>query len=61
MINSVSGKTESMEAVFPLVRKYGGVVVGLALDENGIPATAEGRIQVAKEDLRDRGRIRHSA
>ena len=49
MINSVSGKMESMEAVFPLVRKYGGVVVGLALDENGIPATAEGRIQVAKK------------
>ena len=40
MINSVSGKMESMEAVFPLVRKYGGVVVGLALDENGIPSTA---------------------
>ncbi len=49
MINSVSGKMESMEAVFPLVRKYGGVVVGLALDENGIPTTAEGRIQVAKK------------
>ena len=49
MINSVSGKMESMEAVFPLVRKYGGVVVGLALDENGIPATAEGRIQVARK------------
>lgn len=48
MINSVSGKIESMEAVFPLVRKYGGVVVGLALDENGIPDTAEGRVQIAK-------------
>ena len=49
MINSVSGKMESMEAVFPLVRKYGGVVVGLALDENGIPSTAEGRIRIAKK------------
>ena len=48
MINSVSGKQESMQAVFPLVRKYGGVVVGLALDENGIPDTAEGRVQIAK-------------
>ena len=48
MINSVSGKQESMEAVFPLVRKYGGVVVGLTLDENGIPDTAEGRVQIAK-------------
>ena len=49
MINSVSGKWESMEAIFPLVKKYGGVVVGLTLDENGIPDTAEGRVQIAKK------------
>ncbi len=49
MINSVNGKKEVMEAVFPLVKKYGGVVVGLALDENGIPETAQGRIEVAKK------------
>ena len=49
MINSVSGKRESMEAVFPLVKKYGGVVVGLTLDENGIPDTAAGRVQIAKK------------
>lgn len=49
MINSVSGKKESMESVFPLVKKYGGVVVGLTLDENGIPADAEGRVQIAKK------------
>ena len=49
MINSVSGKAESMAAVFPLVRKYGGVVVGLALDEGGIPETAEGRLAVARK------------
>lgn len=49
MINSVNGKQESMEAVFPLVKKYGGVVVALALDETGIPETAEGRIQIAKK------------
>lgn len=49
MINSVSGKRESMEAVFPLVRKYGGVVVGLTLDENGIPDTAEERVAIAKK------------
>lgn len=49
MINSVSGKRESMEAVFPLVKKYGGVVVGLTLDENGIPDTADGRVQIAKK------------
>ncbi len=49
MINSVNGKTESMEKIFPLVKKYGGVVVGLTLDENGIPETAEGRVAVAEK------------
>lgn len=49
MINSVNGKKESMEAIFPLVKKYGGVVVGLTLDENGIPETAEERIAVAEK------------
>lgn len=48
LVNSVSGKEESMRAVFPLVKKYGGVVVALALDENGIPETAEGRLAVAR-------------
>ncbi len=48
MINSVSGKKESMEAVFPLVKKYGGVVVGLTLDKDGIPETAEGRVKIAE-------------
>lgn len=47
MINSVSGKKESMDAVFPLIQKYGGAVVGLTLDERGIPATADGRVEVA--------------
>ncbi len=51
MINSVSGKKESMEAIFPLVKKYGGVVVALTLDENGIPETAEGRFNIAKKIL----------
>lgn len=49
LINSVNGKQESMEAVFPLVKKYGGVVVALALDEGGIPDTAQGRIHVAEK------------
>ncbi len=49
MINSVNGKRETMEAVFPLVKKYGGVIVGLALDEDGIPPTAEGRLAVAEK------------
>jgi len=51
MINSVNGKKESMDAVFPLAKKYGGVVVALTLDENGIPESAEGRLEVAKSIL----------
>ncbi len=49
MVNSVNGKKEVMEQIFPLVQKYGGVVVGLALDEDGIPATAEGRLAIAEK------------
>lgn len=49
MVNSVSGKQESMDMVFPLIKKYGGVAVGLTLDEDGIPETAEGRIRIAKK------------
>lgn len=49
MVNSVNGKAEIMEQIFPLVKKYGGVVVGLTLDENGIPETSQGRIAVARK------------
>lgn len=49
LINSVNGKEESMRAIFPLVKKYGGVVVALTLDENGIPPTAEGRVDIARK------------
>ena len=48
MINSVNGKDESMNSVFPLVKKYGGVVVCLTLDETGIPETVDGRIAIAE-------------
>lgn len=51
LINSVNGKKEVMEAVFPLAARYGGVIVGLCLDEDGIPETAEGRIRVGKKIL----------
>ena len=51
MINSVNGKQESMDKIFPLVKKYGGVVVCLTLDENGIPRSAEGRVAIAKKIL----------
>lgn len=49
MINSVNGKKEIMDQVFPLVKKYGGVVVGLTLDERGIPETAQERFEIAKK------------
>ena len=52
MVNSVNGKRESLESVLPLVAKYGGVVVGLTLDEGGIPETADGRIEIAKKIYR---------
>ncbi len=51
LVNSVNGKKECMRAVFPLVKKYGGVVVALTLDEDGIPSDADGRIKIAKKIL----------
>lgn len=51
MINSVNGKKESMESVFPLAKKYGGVIVALTLDENGIPDKAEDRVKIARKIL----------
>lgn len=52
MINSVNGKEEVMEAVFPLVAKYGGLCVALTLDEGGIPATAQERVAIAEKIIR---------
>ena len=49
LINSVNGKAESMAAVFPLIKKYGGCAIAVTLDENGIPETAEGRVAVAEK------------
>ncbi len=51
LVNSVNGKEESMEAIFPLVKKYGGAVIALTLDENGIPETAAGRVAIAEKIL----------
>ena len=56
MVNSVSGKQESMDSVFPLIRKYGGVVIGLTLDEEGIPADADGRIRIAEKIIAEAGK-----
>ncbi len=51
MINSVNGKQESMDAVFPLAKKYGGIVVALTLDESGIPTKAQDRVEIARKIL----------
>lgn len=48
MINSVNGKREVMDAVFPMAAKYGGLIVCLTLDENGIPDSADGRVEIAR-------------
>ncbi|MBQ9932302.1 MAG: homocysteine S-methyltransferase family protein [Ruminiclostridium sp.] len=51
LINSVNGKEESLNAILPLVKKYGGGLVCLCLDDNGIPETAEGRLAIAQKIL----------
>lgn len=48
MINSINGKEEVMRSIFPLVKKYGGLVVCLTLDEDGIPEDASKRVEIAK-------------
>ncbi len=52
MINSVNGKEEVMREIFPLVQKYGGLVVCLTLDEEGIPDSAERRVEIARKIIR---------
>ncbi len=47
LVNSVNGSKESMDAVFPLVKKYGGTVIALTLDEHGIPEDARTRVEIA--------------
>lgn len=51
VINSVNGKKAVMESIFPIARQYGALVVGLTLDEEGIPPTARGRLEIAKKML----------
>ena len=49
LVNSVNGKQEVMDAIFPLVQKYGGAVICLTLDERGIPETAKERVAIAEK------------
>lgn len=53
LVNSVNGKQESMDSVFPLVKRYGGTIVALCLDENGIPPTSQGRVDIARRILEE--------
>lgn len=53
LVNSVNGKQKTMDAVFPLIQKYGGSVVALCLDESGIPPTAEGRLAIAANMVKE--------
>jgi len=49
LINSVNGEEESLERVLPLVKEFNAAVIGLAMDDEGIPDTAEGRLRVAEK------------
>ena len=53
LINSVNGKKEVMDAVFPIVKKYGGTVIGLCIDEDGIPPTAPQRFEIAQRIINE--------
>ncbi len=53
IINSVNGKQSSMDKIFPIAKKYGASLIALALDENGIPETAEGRYKIAEKIINE--------
>ena len=57
LINSVNGKKDSLKSVLPIVKKYGAAVLGLTLDDNGIPQSAEGRLEIARAILEEAERI----
>ncbi|NLC70771.1 MAG: dihydropteroate synthase [Desulfuromonadaceae bacterium] len=55
LINSVSGEERSLRGVLPLARRYGAAVIGLCLDEEGIPPTWQGRVRIAERIVRRAG------
>lgn len=56
MVNSVNGKKESLDAILPLVRERGACVIGLTMDDGGIPKDAEGRVKIAGRILEAAGK-----
>ncbi len=53
LVNSTSGEAEKMKRILPLCKRYGAAVIGLTLDEGGIPETAEARVVIAKRILNE--------
>ena len=51
LVNSVTGDRDRLDSILPLVKKYGAAVVGLTVDEEGVPATAEKRVEIARRIL----------
>jgi 5-methyltetrahydrofolate--homocysteine methyltransferase len=57
LINSVNGEERSLKAVLPLVKEYGAAVIGLCMDEDGIPTTADARLKVAANIIERAGKL----
>jgi len=57
LINSVNGEERSMGAVLPLVKEYGAAVIGLCMDDDGIPTTADARLKVAAKIIERAGKL----
>ena len=57
LINSVNGKKVSLQKILPIVKKYGAAVLGLTLDDDGIPSSAEGRLRIARNIMEEAQKI----
>jgi len=57
LINSVNGEERSLDAVLPLVKEYGAAVIGLCMDDDGIPESAEARLKVASKIIERAGKL----
>ncbi len=57
LVNSVNGEKSSLESVLPLVKDHGAAVIGLTMDDDGIPSTSEGRVKVAGRILEEAAKL----